>query len=174
MRINRSIARILSVAALSAAVCGCDFFRHLAGRPDSAFIETKKLEIEKSEARARAVEDSLRFEEKRRADAAAYADSIASGSSMVVPVSRIPGLAAARLSQRYYIMVGTFSTVENADKQVSMARAAGFDAVKIAYGSHKVAVAVNPSDDPVQVYKSLKNAKKESFCPSDVWVLVNE
>ena len=47
---------------------GCDFFRRLAGRPDSEWIEAKAESIRKDEEALRARQDSLEAARKAVAD----------------------------------------------------------------------------------------------------------
>ena len=55
---------------------GCDFFRRLAGRPDSEWIEAKAESIRKDEEALRARQDSLEAARKAVADSLAAADSV--------------------------------------------------------------------------------------------------
>ena len=68
---------ILLALAVMMTVTGCDFFRRLAGRPTSEYIEEKKLEILRAEeAAARERLDSLQQEQQAVRDSIAALDSL--------------------------------------------------------------------------------------------------
>ena len=61
---------------VAASVTGCDFFRRLAGRPDSEWIEAKAETIRQEEETQRIRLDSLEKARKAEADSLAAADSV--------------------------------------------------------------------------------------------------
>lgn len=167
------IPRLVAIFALVIPLSGCDFFRALAGRPTSADIEEMKAQIE-LEKIVSAQADSANMEKLRLERMDDYRDSLYGLGVTVSSSDRISNLSASQLTYCYYIMIGTFSSVENADRLVARASDAGYQAVKLAYSNGKTAVALCPSDNPEETYQSLNRVRNESFCPSDVWILVKE
>jgi len=163
----------LLVIAVS-AISGCDFFRTLAGRPTSADIAAKKEQIELEEVSHRAMLDSMDTIQRKMVDSLSFADSVRMAGSTIVKAGRLGGLSAAQLSHRYYIVVGSFSNQENAGRQAAAAGAAGYEVTSVEFINGYKAVMLCPSDNLPEIYAKLKTVKKESFCPPDVWVMVNE
>ncbi len=67
---------IAIMTLVATAVTGCDFFRRLAGRPDSEWIEAKAEAIRQEEEALRIRQDSLERARKAEADSLAAADSV--------------------------------------------------------------------------------------------------
>lgn len=171
------LLRIAVVAVSVSCLSGCDFLRTLAGRPTSTEIEVKRAAVEQT-LRQKALEDSLAMERLRQAadslDALNYRDSLAQLVSVMAPVSKVPGIDGTQLQFRYYPMVGSFSEEANADRLVAAVGADGHNAVKLKYRKGRTAVSVGPSDNPRDIYKTLKEIKGQPYCPADVWLLINE
>lgn len=72
---------------------------------------------------------------------------------------------------RFYVMVGTFSTRENAVKQASKAEAVGFTTALLPFSSGLTAVGVCPTDDFEVVRDAVEKIRAQSFCPKDAWIL---
>ena len=165
--------KILAISAL-AALCllsGCDFFRTLAGRPTSADIAAKRALIERTEQEEAARRDSIqRVEQQIIADSIAVMEALSADKKLFPPADRVRGYATASLPYKYYILVGTFSNADNANRVVAAAEKAGMNPVRIPYG-RLVAIGVCPSNSLVQVYHSLESVRAQSFCPKDAWIL---
>ena len=167
-------ARYIALLWLVLMVCSCDFFRSLAGRPTSADIDRIKTERSLQEAREQVVRDSLEQVERNRARLAAYSDSLRNSDIVIMTPERVHSVKADDLLHNYYIMIGSFSSEENADKLVDKVAASGYEAVKMTSVNGRYLVAVNPSDNPEEVYHSINKLKKETFCPADVWIYSKE
>lgn len=170
--------RILLIAAsLSclAAMASCDFLRSAAGRPTSEDIALKRAELKKAEQAAAARSDSLRIAEAaRKADAEAEAafDALKLKTRAASTLSRVD---ASSLKSRYYIVIGAFGNVSNAERLASKSDQAGLGATLVKYlGGRMTAVAVCPSETKAELYRNLQKARQHSFCPEDAWVLTNE
>lgn len=158
-------------------VSSCDMFRRLAGRPTSDDIDRMRLEIldEENAARMRA-EEEARLEnarilaEKAKADSIAYTDSLGGylrdRTRMGVPQSVV-------LPGQYYVIIGAFKEIANAERLVSRVSAAGYEATVITFRNGNNAVGICRSDDPKSAFEALCRLKKEDFCPKEAWVLVN-
>lgn len=157
------------------AVTGCDFFRQLAGRPTSADIEAKRLEIliaEQQAAQARL--DSLMKQQQIAKDSLAALDSIAQYGGTILNPAKLGGLFATRLEARYYVIVGAFRVRANAENLLLKAKNAGYEPALISFNTGLIAVGLCPCSNVVDAKDALKKVKTEKFCPKDVWVLLNE
>ncbi|MBQ9476913.1 MAG: hypothetical protein IJU63_03910 [Bacteroidales bacterium] len=165
--------KMLAICAL-AALClltGCDFFRTLAGRPTSADIAAKRALIERQEQQEAARRDSIeRVRQQILADSLAVMQALAANRNLFPPAEQVHGYATASLPYRYYILVGTFSNADNANRVIAAADKAGLHPARIPYG-RLVAVGVCPSNSLVQVYHSLEAVRQQPFCPKDAWIL---
>lgn len=175
---------------------GCDAFRKLAGRPTSEDIELKRAEIVKiKEAeKQQRIADSIALAQKAAADSLAAADSIAASlENAAAPEQKTPrpklggqergtmlnpaalgGLFTTNLDYHYYIIVGAFKARANAEKMVNIVNEAGYTGTMISFRNGLNAVGVCQTDDMDKAFEGLAKAKKESFCPPDAWILVNE
>ena len=172
---KKSCMFILVIAVL--CLTGCDFMRTLAGRPTSADVEMKRIEILRAEEAAlQARLDSLRkVEEKMIRDSLNALDSIRQiGGSILNPAS-LGGLFATKLEARYYIILGSFRARANAESLFKVAKEAGYKPALISFGKGGlIAVGVSPVNRLPDAYAALNEVRKEKFCPKDVWILVNE
>lgn len=167
---------LLALTALL-LLTGCDFMRKLAGRPTSEDIENKKIELLRAEEAAlQARLDSLReAQQKMLQDSLNVLDSIRQlGGSILNPAS-MGGLFATKLEARYYIILGSFRARSNAEALFNLTKAAGYKPALISFGKGGlIAVGVSPVNRLSDALAALNEVKKEKFCPSDVWILVNE
>lgn len=163
---------ILVFAFAVTLVTGCDFLRSIIGRPTSEQIEAKRAVIEKAESARQAVIDSLKsIQQKSAADSLAVLDSLAKLNGTILEGRQVSEDVKKSLGNRYFIIIGSFYTKENADRLCATARSRGYNATLINYKNGFTAVGLNPSDTLMDVYESLVNIKKEDFCPADVWIL---
>jgi len=161
---------ILGISVLQ----GCDAFRRLAGRPTSDEIQAKREMILREEAAHQARMDSLSRIEKAKADSLALLDSLRKSGKMFLSASSLRRANTAGLEKRYYIIIGAFSNADNASWLASKVAAAGYEAEKIPYGNGFTAVGVAGTDALAHLWDNLQKVSTESFCPKDVWILVNE
>ena len=153
---------------------GCDAFRRLAGRPTSDEIAAKQEIIQREEAAHQARMDSLSRIEKAKADSLAIIDEIKRSGEVFLPVSSLRRADTKKLDKRYYIIVGAFWNADNASYLASKISNAGYEVEKIPYGNGFIAVGVAGTDTLAHLWDSLRKVRTESFCPKDVWILVNE
>ncbi len=146
-----TIAIIILVAT---SVTGCDFFRRLAGRPDSNWIEEKAESIRQEEEALRIRQDSLAKAQKALADSLAAADSV----------------RLANHRYRFCVILGSFSSKENAERYVEEIAAKGYKGKLLTF-RNSTAVGVCPTDDETQVKKSLSELQRQDFCPKGAWIL---
>lgn len=145
---------IAIMALVAASVTGCDFFRRLAGRPDSEWIEAKAETIRQEEEALRIRQDSLERVRKAEADSLAAADSV----------------RLANHRYRFCVILGSFSSKENAERYVEEIAAKGYKGELLTF-RNSTAVGVCPTDDEAQAKKSLEELQRQDFCPKGAWIL---
>ena len=145
---------IAVMTLVATAVTGCDFFRRLAGRPDSEWIEAKAEAIRQEEEALRIRQDSLERARKAEADSLAAADSV----------------RLANHRYRFCVILGSFSSKENAERYVEEIAAKGYKCELLTF-RNSTAVGVCPTDDEAQAKKSLSELQSQDFCPNGAWIL---
>lgn len=146
------IIAIMTLVAI--AVTGCDFFRRLAGRPDSEWIEAKAEAIRQDEEALRIRQDSLEKARKAEADSLAAADSV----------------RLANHRYRFCVILGSFSSKENAERYIEEIAEKGYKGELLTF-RNSTAVGVCPTDDEAQAKKSLDELQRQDFCPKGAWIL---
>ena len=101
-------------------------------------------------------------------------DSLKQMRGTILNPSAMGGLYTTKLDYRYYIVVGAFTMRSNAEKLLTRVQDAGYVATLISFRNGYNAVGVCQTDRLPEAFASLKKVKTESFCPPDVWILVNE
>ena len=155
---------VLSTIVLTAT--GCDFFRKLAGRPTSTDIEAMRQAI------------ALREEAKAQA---APTDSIPDVPDTVATKPEVKPAPAKETvpsssqvndgKKRYYIIVASFSKVENAERCAERMAGRGYPGELLKFKGGYTAVGVLGTDDMQEAQASLKELKRQDFCPQGVWIL---
>ena len=145
---------IAVMTLVATAVTGCDFFRRLGGRPDSEWIEAKAEAIRQEEEALRIRQDSLERARKAEADSLAAADSV----------------RLANHRYRFCVILGSFSSKENAERYVEEIAAKGYKGELLTF-RNSTAVGVCPTDDEEQAKKSLSELQRQDFCPNGAWIL---
>lgn len=145
---------IAVMTLVATTVTGCDFFRRLAGRPDSEWIEAKAEAIRQEEEALRIRQDSLERARKAEADSLAAADSV----------------RLANHRYRFCVILGSFSSKENAERYVEEIAAKGYKCELLTF-RNSTAVGVCPTDDEAQAKKSLEELQRQDFCPNGAWIL---
>ena len=165
---------ILLILVLMPFVTGCDFMRKLAGRPTAEDVEKMRIELLRAEEAAlQARLDSL--EQRMIKDSLAALDSIRQLGGSILNPAKLGGLFATKLESRYYIILGSFRSRANAEALFTVAKDSGYRPALITFGKGGlIAVGVCPVNRLSDAFSSLNDVKKESFCPKDVWILVNE
>ena len=177
--------KALIIAALAVSVCllgGCDFFRVLAGRPTSREIEAKRKTIlaldRDTLAQQPAVDSVLTVQESLPATEPATppqkeqtAPKTPAAGDPKVSTRSPETFTQSRPEYRYYVMIGTFGSRENAVRLASKAEAAGYKTALLPFKSGLTAVGVSPSNDLGTVCAALEKLRSEAFCPKDAWIL---
>lgn len=188
---KHGLQSILLLVSLALLVSGCDFFRVLAGRPTSdelaALVIAKGEEKAAAEAAARKAEtpaapDTLAFADtavsarnpaEAQASVAAQTPAAPAAQSATAPAPAPEKPAPSRiLSLKYYIVVGTFSSDENARKLISKAEANGFPAAVFPFRGMS-GVAVCGTDSREEIKASLVKVRGSGIFPKESWIFVN-
>ncbi len=159
---------ILTLLAATLLLTGCDMFRRIAGRPTSDDISAIRTaaanaEVEALKARQKAMEDSLAAQDSERQ---ALVDLKKLGS--------ITELYSDNPKDKYYIIVGSFRDTTYLENMIRMVASAGYIPATFKLGGSTVGVGVSPVSTYYEAVYALKAMKRESFCPSDAWILYNK
>lgn len=171
---------ILLALAVLMTVTSCDFMRRLAGRPTSEDIEVARLEIlriqkEAEVAAEQARLDSIKQVQKTLQDSLAVYDSLRQEVGSILNPAELGGLFSSKLEARYYVIVGAFRARANAERMVERISSEGeYAPALINFRNGMIAVGVCPRNKVQDAFAALKEVREESFCPNDVWILVNE
>lgn len=160
--------------SLLGLLTSCDFVRVIASRPTSTQLAEKRALIAAADSVKRARQDSIEAERKHIADSVSLDAAMRESNTVIMPSSRVPSIGSAVLKYRYYVLMGTFSNVENADKMEKMCSDAGYEVTRIQCRHNLIAIGIGGSDDLRDAFAALTSVRKEKFCPADAWVLVNE
>lgn len=167
---------IIALAAAAVLVCGCDFFRGLAGRPTSAEINLKRAAIEAAEAEAQARErvriDSIRIAEQVVADSLAAEAKISQLGIRMLTISEL-GVVYGGLEPGYSIIVGSFKSLSNAERMAAKVADEGYVPSVLKFGNGMSAVAVESRTKIADAVAAYEKVKSEKFCPEDAWILNN-
>ena len=150
---TRRFLILVALLSVTMVVTGCDFFRVLAGRPTSKEIEAKRAEILRS-----AQDDKVVPQQNQ--------DS--------VQVAKPETAASARPAgekKRYYVIMGAFSSRENAEKYAERIKSFGYEPEFFGFTEGRTAVGVGGTDDPEEAKAFMRELKGQDFCPEGVWIL---
>lgn len=173
---NMKRTAIFALTAATLLVCGCDFFRGLAGRPTSAEIAEKRVAVEAVKAEAAAREqarlDSLRIVEEAAADSLAALSKLETLNVKVLAVSEI-GAVYGDLGKGYSVVVGSFKSVANAERMAAKVADEGYASSVLRFSNGMAAVVVEPRTKIADAVRAYEKVKSEKFCPDDAWILSN-
>ncbi len=164
---------MVALAASALAVTSCDFLRGVAGRPTSAELAELAENARQREKALAAERDSIERVRAREADSLAARRAVEGCGLLMTGLERLGNLPLNPPSSRYSIVLGAFSSPENADKLSSKVTAAGYEVEMLPYRNGTRAVLAACSDDIVSFNAVLQKILGESFCPPDVWILLN-
>lgn len=192
---------IVAFAVTAGLVHGCDFFRVLAGRPTSREIEEKRRAIQLLDAvlpqnqadtvqldgaAEPAVEAPAPSDPQPAAEPATEAakqpakepaakqevrQQSAPSGGIRVETRSASAFADPRPAYRYYVLIGTFGSRDNAVRLSGRAGEAGYPVTLLPFANGMTTVAVCPTNDFGDVCAALEKLRKESFCPKDACIL---
>lgn len=171
---KKSVLSVLAVFVML-ALTGCDFMRKLAGRPTSEDIEKARIErlLAEEEALKQAL-DSLKEEKQAVQDSIDALELFVQQGGTVLNPSKLGGLYTTKLQYKYYVIIGAFRARSNAEALLTRAETAGYKPVLISFRNGLLAVGLCPVEERTSAVDMVDRIRKEPFCPSDVWILVNE
>lgn len=152
---------------------GCDMFRKLAGRPTQEELMRMEQMVQE-EKRHQARIDSLDRLRQAKEDSIAIMDSLMQIKGTILNPSEVGGLFTTKLDSKYYVVVGAFKNRNNAEDLFDTVSERGYKPILISFRNGFNAIAMCPTNSVQEAFASLKRVRSESFCPDDVWILVNE
>ena len=173
---------LILVALLSVTIVatGCDFFRVLAGRPTSKEIEAKRAEILRSAQDDKGSvpqqdQDSVQVAKpetaaSERRDDGQRPHSAAAEQSEARMDAAVPARPAGE-KKRYYVIMGAFSSKDNAVKYAERIKSFGYEPEFFGFTEGRTAVGVGGTDDPEEAKAFMRELKGQDFCPEGVWIL---
>ena len=178
----RRITLLCVFALLLQVTAGCDFFRVVAGRPTSSELAEKQqqdaaneMAERLSQARERAVRDSIAVLEKSQSDSVAAETFFKESKISCIHSSYLPGLRSADIPFRYCVVLASLSLPENAAQFSARLRDAGYEPVVMRYTRDQTSlVGVGATDDFGAVRQTYEKVRAEKFCPADAWVFIKD
>ena len=184
---TRRFLILVALLSVTMVVTGCDFFRVLAGRPTSKEIEAKRAEILRSAQDDKVVaqddknsvpqqdQDSVQVVKpetaaSERRDDGQRPHSAAAEQSEARMDAAVPARPAGE-KKRYYVIMGAFSSKDNAVKYAERIKSFGYEPEFFGFTEGRTAVGVGGTDDPEEVKAFMKELKGQDFCPEGVWIL---
>ena len=184
---RKALPHIVLLLLVAYAATGCDFFRRLAGRPTSSEIEAMRQAIAlKEEARKQEAPDTVSAVPEtvavQEAPKATEAPKTAEAPKTVetpkpavqpAPVKETVSSSSTEADgkKRYYIIVASFSKIENAERCAERMADRGYPGELLKFKGGYTAVGVLGTDDMQEAQASLKELKRQDFCPQGVWIL---
>ncbi|MBR4756920.1 MAG: SPOR domain-containing protein [Bacteroidales bacterium] len=158
---RKSFLALIILLAVASSVTGCDFFRRLAGRPTSAEIEAKRQAIAQKES-----SDSL------AALAAVESQPVQETEQQAAPETQtVPETKPEIGKKRFYIVMASFSNQDNARKCLAKMEERGYPGVLLGFKGGFTGVGICGTDDEQEAKESLKEIKRQDFCPTGVWII---
>lgn len=177
----KNLSVVLALSVLTLCVSSCDFFRALAGRPGSSYIQEKRARIEQVEARLAAVRDSV---ERAHQDSVArveryVADSLHAmdtlrAAGLLRKASAIKNIPSRKLGRHYYVVVGAFANESNASRLAARYSDAGFESMVFRCYSGLNTVFVSPCDRVTDAFGAYRSVMRLPYASKETWILVNE
>ena len=154
---KKVFSAIQILLAVSVALTGCDFFRSLAGRPTSSEIEAKRevIRLKTAMEQAPEVRDTVPAEVQAKEETPAE------------PVQSV----VKEGKKRFYIVMASFSSVENASKYAERLSSKGYKTEFLGFKGGYTAVGICGTDDEEEAKVSLREVKRQDFCPEGVWII---
>ena len=162
---RKALAFISLCLAVALSVTGCDFFRTLAGRPTSREIEAKRAIISHQESATQKVDE-----------AAVPADTVQVVTEPVeeaAPVKEktVEKKPSADGRKRYYVVIASFSNPDNAKKSLARMADKGYQGEILGLKGGFYGVGLCGTDDEQEAKESLKELKRQDFCPAGIWII---
>ncbi len=148
--IRSVICMLVAVFMLS----GCDWVKKQLGMATSEDIARLKMEMEQRELRQKQIQDSI---------ALAKADSLRLEQEKAV-------IPYGTLDKRYYVIMGSFKLISNAEILKAKLEEAGFSPIRIALKNGYDMVALAGFNKYMDAYEEVFKVDESDLCPYDVWI----
>ncbi len=146
--------KVLVLAAVSVAMLsGCDWVKERLGMATSEDIERLRIEMEQKELREKQIKDSIET---------ARLDSLKKAQESAIPYSS--------LDKQYYVIMGSFKEISNADVMKAELEKMGYSPVRIALKNGFEMVALAGFDKYGEAMAEIGKIEGNDLCPYDVWV----
>ena len=152
---------LLLVVAL--AVSGCDFFRVLAGRPTSKEIEAKREIISRQGVAAQT--DTVKEVSAPVDEASSAVEEKETAAEGTAPAVATDG------KKRFYVVIASFSNPDNARKSLARMADRGYQGELLSLKGGFTGVGICGTDDEQEAKESLKQVKRQDFCPPGIWII---
>ena len=168
---KKALSFIPLLLAVALAVPGCDFFRTLAGRPTSREIDAKREIIRRQEAAVKteeslpAVEDTATTVEKTTMAVDKTEPAVKQPEASVEVKPSVDG------KKRFYVVIASFSNPENAKKSLARMADRGYQGELLSLKGGYTGVGICGTDDEQEIKESLKQVKRQDFCPPGIWII---
>ena len=150
VKIRSFVCMLLAVCVLS----GCDWVKKQLGMPTSEDVARLKMELEMNELRQKQIQDSIET---------ARLDSIKREQEK----NLIPYVT---LDKQYYIIMGSFKVISNAETLKANLEKAGYSPVRIALQNGFDMVALAGFNSYPEALEELEKVGDNDLCPYDVWI----
>ena len=181
---RRIIPAVIVMLSFALLATGCDFFRVLAGRPTSKEIAAKRELIKRQEDSLRLVAKPETSSKPIVSDQPAATDQPSATAKPEVtskPETAAKPAAAASEGKvspgakaekkRFYVIMGTFSSKDNAERYAAKLREKGLEPEFFGFKEGHTAVGVGGTDDQDEAKAYLADLKRQDFCPSGAWII---
>ncbi len=134
---------------------GCDFFRKIAGKPTSKDIARMKVEAQREAAEKKRIQDSIAFVQAEEAAKEAQ---------------RLAEEEALRLKDRFYVILGSFKNMNNANVLFEKLTAEGFEPTIVNFQNGFIAVSAASYTEYKDAKAEMNRILEEQYCPYDIWI----
>ena len=153
MKKSQIMRPVLGLLLAALLLTGCEWVKRQLGMPTSEDLAKLKMEMEQKELRERQIKDSIE---------AARLDSLRLAQEKEIPYSK--------LDKKYYVIMGSFKEVKNADILKAELEGIGYTPVRIALKNGFDMVALAGFDTYGQAAAEISKIEDNDLCPYDVWI----
>ncbi len=144
--------KLISIAAVSVMLfTGCDFFRSIIGKPTSKEIERMKIEAQLQAKKQKEIDSLNKINEQ-----------IALEEASKATINEENG--------RFYVVLGSFKVVENANKMFTLLEKNGYKPITIKFKNGYEVVSVAGFNNYGQAKQELAKLLEYEYCPEDIWI----
>ena len=147
------ITLLLVAVAVICSLNGCDWVKKQLGMATSADIEKLRIEMEQQALREKQIKDSLE---------AVRLDSLRLAQEAALPY--------AKLDKQYYLILGSYKEIPNAENLHAQLQKLGYSPIRIATNNGFDMVAAMGTDDFNEACRELNKIGDNDVCPYDVWI----